>query len=370
MAMAERTTEHVRWLSDIDSGDVASVGGKNASLGEMIQRLEQEGVRVPGGFATTTAAYWSFVEANDLEAVIRAGIGELHDGAELGRIGEEIRSAFSAGDMPHDVDNAIRRAYEELSARYGVDETDVAARSSATAEDMPEASFAGQQETYLNVRGADDLVEAVTRCFASLFTDRAIAYREAHDFDHLAVALSAGIQKMVRSDRAGAGVAFTLDPETGFPDVVSIDAAWGLGEIVVSGETNPDAYVVFTPLLEDGSLRPILSKELGAKETKIVYGADGTSTRTVETSPSERDGFVLEDDEILSLARWCAAIGRHYRQPMDIEWAKDGETDALPRRRGAGHGHDRPRLGADHEARIGDRDRPRGQDRPRGDRQP
>jgi len=332
MAQPSRESfEYVRWFSHLDAQDVTSVGGKNASLGEMIQRLEEEGVRVPGGFATTADAYRRFVADNDLEDVIRKHVDDLHDGTEVAEVGAAIRDAFLDASMPAPLVEEFRAAYRRLSEHVGRDEIDVAVRSSATAEDMPEASFAGQQETFLNIRGEEATLEAIQRCYASLFTDRAIAYREEQGFDHLEVALSAGVQQMVRSDLAGAGVAFTLDTETGFPEVVTIDAAFGLGESVVSGEVNPDAYVVFKPLLDADGHRPIIAKDLGDKGKKIVYADDGADepTRTVETSSQEQAGFVLDDDEILVLARWCAAIERHYERPMDIEWAKDGDTGEL-----------------------------------------
>ncbi|HVM15290.1 MAG TPA: phosphoenolpyruvate synthase [Egibacteraceae bacterium] len=320
----------VSWLRDVDRDAVASVGGKNASLGEMIQRLGAQGIRVPDGFAVTAAAYRMFLTEGGLEETIRGHIADLQGGAPWGRVGAAIRRAILRVDLPDDLAQLIGESYRELSSRYGRDDVDVAVRSSATAEDLPEASFAGQQETFLNVKGEDDLLETVVRCFASLFTDRAIAYREEGGFAHLDVAVSVGVQKMVRSDRAGAGVAFTLDTDTGFPDVVTIDAAWGLGESVVSGMVNPDTYLVFKPLLEDDAYRPILTKQLGAKDRKVVYAAGASErTRTVHTSEQERRSYVLADDEILLLGRWAAAIERHYGRPMDIEWAKDGETDQL-----------------------------------------
>jgi pyruvate, water dikinase len=326
--MAHDRHELVRFLDQALSTDVAALGGKNASLGEMIQRLSDVGIRVPEGFATTATAYRDFVEANSLTEVIRDHIADLHHGGALHEVGEAIRAAFLAASMPGPIERAVRGAYAELCEQVGRDEVDVAVRSSATAEDMPEASFAGQQASYLNVRGEDGVVVAVQRCYASLFTNRAIAYREEQGFDHLDVALSAGVQRMVRSDLAGAGVAFTLDTETGFSEVIGIDAAWGLGEAVVAGEVNPDSYVVFKPMLENPELRPIVSKERGEKALKVVY-AEAGETEMTETSPSERASFVLHDDEILTLARWCLAIEKHYGRPMDIEWAKDGHTGEL-----------------------------------------
>ena len=323
--------EFVRWFEDLDSNDTAEVGGKNASLGEMIQRLREKGIRVPAGFATTADAYRAFVDQNGLEDRIRSLIGEWKSEKQaLEDVGASIRKLFRNGELPEDAAKAIRDAYTKLCDRE--DETDVAvaARSSATAEDLPEASFAGQQETFLNVSGADDVLDACRKCFASLFTDRAISYREQKGFDHLKVALSVGVQKMVRSDKASAGVMFTLDTDSGFPDVVVIDAAWGLGENVVQGTVTPDEYAVFKPLLGSENLSPIVDKSLGRKEKKMIYAAEGESTtRNVDTTEEERRRRVLTDDEILQLARWACDIEDHYEQPMDIEWAKDGSSGEL-----------------------------------------
>jgi pyruvate, water dikinase len=321
--------ELVRWLEDADRGDVPTLGGKNASLGEMIQRLGAKGIAVPEGFATTADAYRRFVEANGLAEVVRHHIAELHDGRRVHEVGPRIREAFEAATMPDDLADAIRTTYAGLCERVGRDDVDVAVRSSATAEDLPDASFAGQQASFLNVSGADEVVAAVQRCFASLFTDRAIIYREEQGFDHLEIALSAGVQRMVRSDLAGAGVAFTIDTETGFDQVLVLDGAWGLGESVVAGEVDPDTYVVFKPLLADTTLRPIVTKQRGAKEIKIVYDEAGQGTTSLPTSAEERSSFVLDDEEILTLARWCVTIEDHYGMPMDIEWAKDGHTGEL-----------------------------------------
>ncbi len=325
----EMQVELVRWLEDADRDDVPTLGGKNASLGEMIQRLGAKGIAVPEGFATTADAYRRFVEANGLAEVVRHHIDELHDGRRVHEVGPRIREAFEAATMPDDLAEAVRTTYAGLSERVGRDDVDVAVRSSATAEDLPDASFAGQQASFLNVSGADEVVAAVQRCFASLFTDRAIIYREEQGFGHLEIALSAGVQRMVRSDLAGAGVAFTIDTETGFDQVLVIDGAWGLGESVVAGEVDPDTYVVFKPLLTDTTLRPIVTKQRGAKEVKIVYDEAGQGTISLSTSAEERSSFVLDDDEILTLARWCVTIEDHYGVPMDIEWAKDGHTGEL-----------------------------------------
>ena len=329
--MTKEQNDYVRWFAELDSGDVSLVGGKNASLGEMLQVLKEEGVRVPDGFATTADAYRTFLDANDLVDEIRAHLENLQAGSSsLQEAGKAIRRLFRYATFPEKIASTITAEYQELSERYNVEEVDVAVRSSATAEDLPEASFAGQQETFLNVTGEDELLEACRKCYASLFTDRAISYREEQGFDHMQVALSAGVQKMVRSDRAGSGVMFTLDTETGFPDVVVINAAWGLGENVVQGSVTPDEYRVFKPLLDQDHVVPIIEKSLGAKEKKMVYAAGGSeTTKNVDTSTRERHTLVLDDGEILQLARWAAAIETHYGRPMDIEWAKDGGSGDL-----------------------------------------
>ena len=322
---------HVRWLEDLGNHDVDLVGGKNASLGEMIRNLQDQGVRVPGGFATTADAYRAYLRHNDLDDMLREQIDALHaNERSLKQVGEHIRRAFRRGSWPQAIEQAIRHAYQQLSRRENGDEIAVAVRSSATAEDLPEASFAGQQETYLNIKGADELLDACRDCYASLFTDRAINYRESRDFDHLKVALSVGVQKMVRADRAGAGVMFSLDTDSGFPDVVLINAAWGLGETVVQGSVDPDEYRVFKPPLNRDHCVPILSKVVGRKEQKMVYATGGkATTKTIDTSAEERERAVLDDDEILTLARWAVAIEQHYGTPMDMEWAKDGDSAEL-----------------------------------------
>ncbi|MFO8133689.1 MAG: phosphoenolpyruvate synthase [Thermoplasmatota archaeon] len=322
---------YVRWFSDITSADIEMVGGKNASLGEMINVFHQQGIQVPMGYAVTVDAYRAFLDHNNMQEAIEQHLARLDNGDQsLERTGQAIRDLFRHARFPDEIARAITEAYHELSRRYHVDETDVAVRSSATAEDLPEASFAGQQDTYLNVRGAGAVIEACQKCFASLFTDRAIIYREEHGFDHLQVMLSIGIQKMVRSDTAGAGVIFTIDTETGFPDAIVVNASWGLGENVVQGSVTPDEYVVFKPLLDRNELRPIIGKTCGPKTTKMVYTAgEVQSTKTVGTSQEERTTFVLSDDEVMQLARWAARIEKHYGRPMDVEWAKDGETGGL-----------------------------------------
>ncbi|MFA8359097.1 phosphoenolpyruvate synthase [Burkholderia ubonensis] len=322
---------HIAWFDDVRRGDVPRVGGKNASLGEMTSRLSAQGVKVPPGFATTADAYWRFIDANGLRQTIGNVLAELDaHKIPLAEAGASIRRAILRGEWPADIADAIRDAYRALCRRAGHDDVDVAVRSSATAEDLADASFAGQQETYLNVRGQRALLDACRRCYASLFTDRAISYRDEKGFDHLRVALSIGVQRMVRSDLGGAGVMFSLDTETGFDKVVLISAAWGLGENVVQGAVDPDEYEVFKPLLADPSLSPIIGKTLGEKAHKLIYAHDGGApTRNVPTSKAERAAFVLSDPEILMLARWACLIEAHYGQPMDIEWARDGASGEL-----------------------------------------
>jgi len=324
-------TDSIRWFEELSNSDVPLVGGKNASLGEMIGNLKAAGIRIPDGFATTSSAYRQYLKANDLEEKIRERLDEYRKGEiSLHKTGEVVRRMIRRGSWPENLGVAIRDAYRELCRRSGEEEIAVAVRSSATAEDLPDASFAGQQETFLNISGEEELLDACRKCYASLFTDRAISYRENKGFDHMQVALSIGVQKMVRSDLAGAGVMFSIDTDSGFPRVVMIDAAWGLGENVVQGTVTPDNYTVFKPLLDDRGCKPILRKKLGSKEKKMVYARSaGHTTRNTDTSARERHSFVLSDDEILQLARWAVVIEGHYGQPMDMEWAKDGASDEL-----------------------------------------
>lgn len=321
----------ILWFDKIGMGDIAAVGGKNASLGEMVRALSDKGVRIPDGFAVSAAAYRDFIAANALEAGIRAELERYgHGRATLQEAGQAIRSMVLEAEMPAALSDTIRAAYEELKKRTNAPDLAVAVRSSATAEDLPGASFAGQQESFLNVRGQAALLDACRRCFASLFTDRAISYRDAKKFDHLGVALSIGVQQMVRSDLAGSGVMFSIDTDSGFPNVIMISAAWGLGETVVQGSVEPDRYLIFKPLLEKADARPIIEKNLGQKALKMLYAGGGSKrTRIVATSPAERETFVLGDDDILLLGRWAVIVEDHYGRPMDIEWAKDGETGLL-----------------------------------------
>jgi len=313
-------------FDEVGNTDVALVGGKNASLGELVRHLASAGVRVPPGFATTVRVYWAFVDANGLREVIAGALGRLERSeVTLAEAGRAIREAFLRGTWPAAEAQAILAAYAALGASADIS---VAVRSSATAEDLPGASFAGQQETYLNIRGRDALLDACRRCFASLFTDRAISYRETQGFDHFRVALSIGVQRMVRSDLGGAGVMFSIDTDSGFDRVVLINAVWGLGESLVQGSVDPDEYQVYKPLLERGDCVPIIDRKLGGKAQKLVYG-ETDATRSEPTSTAERGTFVLDDAETLLLARWACAIERHYGRPMDIEWARDGETGEM-----------------------------------------
>ena len=320
----------VRWLSELNRGDIASVGGKNASLGEMIGTMRPAGIRVPDGFATTAKAYWSMLDANGLRASIARKLAEIdRTASNVAEVGAAVRAMILEAALPPELVEAITGAYGGLVGHTGRTVVSVAVRSSATAEDLPEASFAGQLETYLNVRGVEALLQACKRCYASLFTDRAIVYRRNHGFDHMKVALSIGVQEMVRSDRAGAGVMFSIDTETGFPKTVLITAAWGLGETVVQGMVDPDEYQVFKPLLADASLKPIVGRTLGDKAQKLIYARGSNATRLVRTRRDERASYVLTDAEVLQLARWACAIEEHYGKPMDIEWAKDGDSGEL-----------------------------------------
>ncbi len=317
-------------FDEVSSKDGAQVGGKNAALGEMIRALKKQAVRVPDGFATTADAFRFFVRDNKIDEKIRTEIERLKKGTKsLRAVGKALRTLFLKSEFPKQVEEQIREAYRDLCQRYKKRVVDVAVRSSATAEDLPEASFAGQQETYLNVSGEDAVVSACRKCYASLFTDRAINYREERNFNHLKIALSAGVQKMVRADKAGAGVMFSIDTESGFPNVVRISAAWGLGEAIVQGAVNPDEYMIFKPLLGGKNVQPILEKVAGDKKRKVVYASGRRRTRMVNNTEKERDSFVLNDAEILRLAKWACAIEDHYKRPMDIEWAKDGESGEI-----------------------------------------
>ncbi|KKT22424.1 MAG: Phosphoenolpyruvate synthase [Parcubacteria group bacterium GW2011_GWB1_43_8b] len=361
-------SKYTKDLSSLTIKDVPEAGGKNASLGEMIRTLTPEGISVPGGFATTARAYRYFLRKSrvgkvSLEKFIKDTLKNLntHNLRELQKKGKEVREAIKSAQVPKDLEREIRKEYRVMEKKYGKN-VDVAVRSSATAEDLPGASFAGQQETYLNIRGEEDLIMAVRKCFASLFTDRAISYRQDKGFGHFRVALSVGIQKMIRSDKSCSGVLFTLDTESGFKDVVLINSSWGLGEMIVQGEVIPDEFLVFKPFLgktvhglprigrrmaSDKNLRksaidqrqsavlPIIGKTLGRKDRKMIYSSGAKPTKIVYTSENEKNKFTLNDEEILTLAKWGTAIEEHYTKkhkkwtPMDIEWAKDGISGEL-----------------------------------------
>jgi len=319
----------VKWFEEVGTGDVGLVGGKNASLGEMITNLGKKGVNVPSGFAITAEAYKYVIEEAGISEEIADTLTGLdtHDMENLSRRGDTIRELIKSAPCPTELEQEIRIAYRDMEKRYR-ENVDVAVRSSATAEDLPTASFAGQQETYLNVRGEEQLVGKVMECFASLFTNRAISYRVDQGFDHLKVLLSVGVQKMIRSDLACSGVIFSIDTESGFKDAVYITGAYGLGENVVQGIVNPDQFYVFKPTLKKG-YSPIVEKKAGTKEKKLVYRENGGGTEQKEVKIEERSKFVLSDDEVLTLARWACIIEEHYGTPMDIEWAKDGITNEL-----------------------------------------
>jgi len=332
----DKNTAFILWFDQVGIEDVALVGGKNASLGEMYRFLTPRGVKIPNGFCVTAYAYKYFIEKTGVKQKIAEILKTLNaaDVNNLAEHGRKIRNVILEAELPRELKDAIAEGYRHICIQYG-EGADVAVRSSATAEDLPEASFAGQQETYLNITGVAALLDACKKCFASLFTNRAISYRADKGFDHFKVLLSIGVQKMVRSDLACSGVMFTIDTESGFPNVVLINAAYGLGENVVQGAVNPDEYYVFKPTLRQG-FRPIIQKTLGGKEMKMIYALEGNkTTKNVPVELEDRKRFALSDDEILTLARWAIIIEDYYSEkaghfkPMDIEWAKDGKTNEL-----------------------------------------
>lgn len=319
----------VKKFSSLNLDDLPQVGGKNASLGEMLNELASEGVRVPDGFATTSEAFWLFLKENDLKAKLEELMKDLdHEKySNLETQGKKARELILDGTMPPEIEEAVIKSYEEL----GQGKTpEVAVRSSATAEDLPQASFAGQHDTFLNVSGNQDLLRAIQKCFASLYTDRAIKYREDQGFAHGDVALSVGVQKMVRADKGCSGVGFTIEPESGFEKVIHLSGVWGLGENIVQGTVNPDEFFLFKPNLEKGK-NAIIQKKLGRKEKTMVYADSNghSSTVNLETEAAKQDQFILGDDEVTTLGKWAVAIEKHYGKAMDIEWAKDGISGAL-----------------------------------------
>jgi pyruvate,water dikinase len=336
--MEDKKQQLILWFDQVSNDDVDLVGGKNASLGEMYSQLTSQGIRIPNGFAVTAHAYREFVNNSGLAELIRSELDGLDtsDIKSLQAKGKKIRQSFLKVDLPESIVAEVHTAYEALSGAYGREDVDVAVRSSATAEDLPGASFAGEHDTYLNISGEKNVVLAIRQAMASLFTDRAISYRVDKGFDHFDVALSVTVQKMVRSDLAASGVMFTIDTETGFKDVVQISSSYGLGEMVVQGKVTPDEFIVFKPTLATGH-SPIIKRDLGAKMRKMVYTKRGASKPVKEVAVDAKDSaeFTLTNDEVLTLARWGVSIEQHYsaragkHMPMDMEWAKDGETGEL-----------------------------------------
>ncbi len=322
--------KYVRFFNTLNINDVPIVGGKNASLGEMYQNLSQKGINVPNGFATTAEAYWLFLEENDIKEKMQEVLKDLDvsDTTNLQTRGLKVRNLILNSTLPKVLEKEVLQAYEELSKQYDSNAIDVAVRSSGTAEDLPEASFAGQQETFLNVNSPETLLIDVKKCFASLFTDRAISYRESRGFNHFQVALSAGVQKMVRSDEASSGIMFTLDTESGSQDLILINSIWGLGENVVSGRVNADEFFIFKPTLRDG-VKTILKRSLGSKKEKMIYGEGANATLNVDATEQEQNSFSLNDEEVMELARQALIIEERYGRPMDIEWAKDAHDSKL-----------------------------------------
>ncbi|MEM4260860.1 MAG: phosphoenolpyruvate synthase [Candidatus Woesearchaeota archaeon] len=329
----------ILWFDQLGIEDVSFVGGKNASLGEMYRNLTPKGVNIPNGFAVTAYAYRYFLEKSGIKEKIQHTLKSLNtkDIKNLQEHGHRVREIILGAEFPKELSDEILKAYRDLCGAYNKkrEDVDVAVRSSATAEDLPDASFAGQQETFLNIKGDAQVLESCKKCFASLFTNRAISYREDKGFDHFSIALSIGIQKMVRSDKACSGVMFSIDTESGFPDVVLLTGAYGLGENIVQGAVNPDEFYIYKPTLKQG-YKPIISKKIGTKEIKMIYSHGGPKpTKNIPVSADDRKKFVINDDEILTLAKWACIIEDHYSskagkfKPMDMEWAKDGETEQL-----------------------------------------
>lgn len=321
--------KHILWFRDIGIKDVPLVGGKNASLGEMFSRLAPAGIAVPNGFALTAAAFWYYLKKNRIDKEIKRSFGKFNPKslASLKITSARVRRLVLAAEFPADLKGEILKNYQKLSREYGKENLIVAVRSSATAEDLPKASFAGQHETYLNVLGGEQLLSSIKKCFASLYLERAIAYREEKGFNHLKIALSVGIQKLTKSDSASSGVMFTLDTETGFPNVVLINSIWGMGEMLVKGKITPDQFYVFKPALTQG-YKSIILKSLGRKDKKYVFSRQG-GLKEIAVPESQKLKFSLTDEEILTLARWACLIEKHYQMPQDIEWAKDEETGQL-----------------------------------------
>ncbi|HOZ35771.1 MAG TPA: phosphoenolpyruvate synthase [archaeon] len=335
--MVSKEKKFIMWFDEIGIEDIPYVGGKNASLGEMYQNLGKKGVKVPFGFAITAYAYRYILEKSGLKSEIKKTLKDLdtHNMDSLAEKGHKVRHLIRHADIPKDLEKEIFAAYDKLCKIEKINNLDVAVRSSATAEDLPDASFAGQQESYLNIRGKEDLLEAVRKCFASLFTNRAISYREDKHFDHFSIALSVVVQRMVRSDLASSGIMFSIDTETGFRDVVIINSTYGLGENIVQGAVNPDEFIIFKPTLKQNK-KPIISKVLGEKAIRMVYDTQGNKpTKNLSVEPNDRNKFSITDEQALKLAKWACDIEDYYSKksgkfkPMDMEWALDGKTNEL-----------------------------------------
>lgn len=320
---------YIRFFSELNIDDVALVGGKNASLGEMYQNLTPKGVSIPNGFATTSDAYWLLLEENDIKEKIADILGDLdiHDTNNLQERGKKVRNLILNSHLPQTLVDELKEAYKTLSNEYKKDTVDVAVRSSGTAEDLPDASFAGQQETFLNVSSEAELLDSVLRCFASLFTDRAISYRTSRGYNHFKVALSVGVQKMVRSDTSSSGIIFTIDTESGSENLILINSIWGLGENVVSGQVNADEFFIFKPSLKKGK-EAIVKRSLGSKKEKMLYD-EKSRTVNIPTTKEEQNSFSINDEEIMELAKQALIIEEHYGRAMDIEWAKDANDSKL-----------------------------------------
>lgn len=327
--MKDKSKKYILWFKDISLKEVPLVGGKNASLGEMYQQLTKKGISIPNGFALTSKAFWHYLKINKSDKELKDIFRNFNPNSikNLKETGKKARSLILKTDFPSDLKKEILNNYKILSKKYGKDFTDVAVRSSATAEDMPNASFAGQFETFLNIKGEEELLTAVKKCLASLFNDRAIAYKEEKGFSQLKIALSIGVQKMIRSDLASSGIMFTLDTETGFSNAVLINSIWGIGEMIVKGEITPDEFYVFKPTLKQG-YPSIILKNLGRKTKKYIYHEKG-GLREMNVQKSQQLKFSITDKEILQLSRWACLIENHYKIPQDIEWAKDGKTGQL-----------------------------------------
>jgi len=326
--MVSKSQKYILWFKNITIKDVLLVGGKNASLGEMYSKLTKKGINIPNGFALTAKAYWYYLKHNKIDKELKKIFQKFNPKSikSLQQTGKAARNLILKADFPEDLEEEIIKSYQKLGREYG-ETPNVAVRSSATAEDLPSASFAGQHETYLNIRGSENLLKAIKKCLASLFTDRAIAYREEKGFDHLKIALSVGVQKMVRSDLASSGVMFTLDTETGFQNVILINSIWGIGEMIVKGRITPDEFYVFRPTLKRG-FKSIILRNLGRKTKKYIYSKIG-GLKEVSVPTLQQLKFSLTDEEILTLAKWAMIIKEHYNVPQDIEWAKDGKTGQL-----------------------------------------